>query len=142
MLKQNDVVAVEARLSGTEAAALLESGLVRLLQIAAELRGAARRSDLEVVMAAAALLGPTVTQCRQAKAVASNDASPRQAESAARIRKTALQIHEVLAECEAILTAAQQGVAAEMKRIQQGKRALVLTRGRGQGRAAGRVLSG
>ena len=101
-----------------EAAAL--GALVRLRQIVEELRSAAGQNNLEVVMSAAALLGPTTDQCRHLPDI--------RATGAGQAAQIALQIHSLLAECEAILTTNLEGVGTEMKRIQQGKRAMAQAR--------------
>jgi len=76
--------------AGNEGSGL--SALVRLRQIVEELRRAAERNDLEVAMAAAALLGPTMKQCAHLR-------DPR-AEGAAEAAEMALEIHSLLRECE------------------------------------------
>jgi hypothetical protein len=98
------------------------SPLVRLRQIAEELRAAARRNDLEVVRAAANLLLPTVEQCKLV-----TDRTSAAAGDTARI---VLQIQDLLDESETILEAAMRGVGIEMKRIRQGKRSLAMVRSR------------
>jgi hypothetical protein len=105
--------------------------LLRLRQIAEELRAAATRNDLEVVCAAAKLLEPTVARCIQARdseGVGAGDAA-----------ELALQIRQVLSDCEQILTQSMRGVSSEMKRIRQGKRAIKIARSRG---SAVRQISG
>jgi hypothetical protein len=92
--------------------------LMRLLQIAEELRAAAQRNDLEVVRAAARLLYPTMEQCKLARAGMSTGAGD--------TAQAALHIQLVLDECETILTTTMRGVANDMKRIRQGKRSLAI----------------
>jgi len=106
--------------------------LLRLRQISEELRGAAQRNDLEVVRAAAKLLRPTVDRCI--------DLRDRLSDGAGEAAQVALQIHTLLAECETILTQSMLGVAAEMKRIRQGKRTLASRRSRSTSAAPGRTL--
>ena len=90
--------------------------ILRLRQIAEELRAAAKRNDLEVVSAAASLLEPTLARCG---GLAASD--PRTAGAAAEI---ALQIRTVLTECQAILTSSAHAVSEDMKRIRHGKRTI------------------
>ncbi len=104
------------------------SALVRLAQIAEELRRAADRNDIEVVMAAAALLGPTMDRCSHLYGV--------NAEAAA----MAAEIQALLHDCEKILTVSMQDVGSEMKRLGNGKRALALARSRCRFQAPARCL--
>ena len=94
--------------------------LLRLRQIVEELRTAAARNDLEVVCAAAKLLGPTVERCNQAR-----DSDGVGAGEAAEL---AITIRRLLLDCEQILTASMRGVSTEMKRIRQGKKAIRMAR--------------
>ena len=106
--------------------------LIRLHQIVEELRAAAKRDDREVVRAAAALLGPTVEQCKHLR-------DPH-AGCAGEAVQMAMQIHVLLAECEEILTTSLKGVAVKMKRIQQGKKALAMARKSKPSAPAHRIL--
>jgi hypothetical protein len=94
--------------------------LVRLRQIACELRRAAEIRDLEVVRAAARLLAPTVAQCTAARDC--EQGAPHESV------EMALEIRGLLAECEAILVGSLRSVAGEMKRLRNGGRALRLAR--------------
>ena len=96
--------------------------LLRLRQIVEELRAAAERNDLEVICAAANLLGPTVERCNELR-----DSDEIGAGEAAEL---ALQIRHLLADCEAVLTASMRSVSVEIKRIRQGKRAIMAARSR------------
>jgi hypothetical protein len=96
--------------------------LLRLKQIAEELRAAALKNDLEVVCAAARMLGPTMRQCTEWR-----EANPAVGHPAV---TTARQIGELLDECEGILIRARRSVADEMKRIRTGRRALAMARAR------------
>ena len=104
------------------------SALVRLAQIAEELRRAADRNDLEVVIAAAALLGPTMDQCSHLRGVNAKAAA------------IAAEIQALLHDCETILTASMQDVGSEMRRLGNGKRALALARSRCRFQAPVRCL--
>lgn len=94
--------------------------LVRLRQLAEEIHSAARRNDLEVVCLAANLLAPTVERCK--------DIRDRLADSAGEAAQIAIQTQSLLADCETVLTQTLRAIAAEMRRIQQGKRALTMAR--------------
>ncbi len=113
------VEAIETK-SKSEAPAPALGPLVRLRQIVEELRAAANRNDLVVVQAAAALLGPTAARCLEAR-----HAHPESAREAAEIAK---QIEAALLECETILTATRLSVTTQMKRVQNGKRAVAQAR--------------
>ena len=105
------------------------SALTRLAQIAEELRRAAERNDLEVVMDAAALLGPTLTRCEHLYGV--------NAEAAG----IASEIQSVLLECEIVLTASMKDVGSDMKRLRNGKRALAMARTQCRHQAPARNLA-
>jgi hypothetical protein len=98
--------------------------LLRLRQLAEEIRGAANRNDLAVVCQAANLLAPTLARCLEAR--------DQRADSAGEAAQLALQTRSVLLDCETTLTQTLRGIAAEMRRLQQGKRAISLARRQGQ----------
>ena len=102
--------------------------LVRLRQLAEEIRGAAGRNDLEVVCQAANLLAPALEQCK--------DVRDRLTDSAGEAAQIAMQTQNILNDCESVLTIAMRGIAVEMRRIQQGKRVLKLARRRAAGASA------
>ncbi|HZO91645.1 MAG TPA: hypothetical protein VFB38_25205 [Chthonomonadaceae bacterium] len=96
--------------------------LRRLRQLAAEIQAALEHGDLEIVCQAAALLAPTLARCQQTQA--------RLNLGAGEAAELALQTRAALDACEATLRQALRDVAAEMRRLRQGRRTIALVRAR------------
>ncbi len=75
-----------------------------------------------MIMAAAALLGPTVEQCGRMM----DDSVIRSLEA----EELTVQIRAMLSESELLLMRSMQRMSTEMKRIRIGKQSLALVRGR------------
>jgi hypothetical protein len=94
-------------------------------QLARDLQSALDRGDIEMVTLAAGLLAPALADCREASA--SLDLSAGEA------AEMAMATRRTLDECETTLMQAMAQISTEVRRLQQGKRAVVAIRSRAPG---------
>ena len=106
--------------------------LLRLRQLAQEIRAAIDRNDLEVICQAASLLPSALVRW--------NDLYPTLPVGAGDAAQIALDTLNLLNECETVLTQAMQRVREEMRYLNQGKKMLAHSRSRRAELGAGRTL--
>jgi hypothetical protein len=96
--------------------------LRRLRQLARDLRSGIERDDMALVAQAAGLLAPTISECQ----IACTSLSL----SAGDAAEMAMETHQMLNECETRLMQAMAQVAAEIRRLQQGRKTVAVVQPR------------
>ena len=115
-----DAARIAARNPGLSPEAL--RALLRLNQLACEIRDAIARKDLAIVSQASSLLAPSLAHWHELSR--DLDVTPGDAV------QIALDTRRLLMECEGTLVKAMQDISLEMRRLQQGKRAIASLRAR------------
>ena len=93
-----------------------------LRQLSHDLRSGIERDDMALVAQAASLLAPAVAECQTACTASSL--------SAGEAAEMAMETHRTLNECEAQLMRAMSQVAAEIRRLQQGRKTVAVVQPR------------